>query len=489
MRSLAAGPKQSTSGSRKTRQLSCARMPLPDWVTTARRQLDRYLFPEAEPGPPCLSLSRLQSALLVTILLALAVLLQLVRIGWTGSLNTLWAEDGSILLREALTSGFVEAVFADYAGYLILVPRLIGEAVSPLPLRDVPAGFSILSSLVVAGCGFVIFRASAGHIANPYLRGLLAGLTVLTPIGGTESIASASYTLWYMLVATFWLLLWRPPTSTGAGLATVFIVLTGLSTPVVWFFAPLAILRALVIRNGRDRAIVMGYFASAAGQLLAVLTSSNEQVQPEWTVNIGAVLLQRIVDGTAFGLRLGGEMWAVLGWPFLLALTIASVAALALGLWRTTPSVRYLAALAIPIALGMFVISLYQRGVANPMLWAADAWNGHGGRYAIVPVMLLVSVVLAMVDRSWLGRSWHDRRTWAGAGMIAILLISAVVSLPAGNLEGRGTPPWSASVEKAEGTCATEPDEGVIFDISPPGFVLELPCSTVLAASDAEPRR
>lgn len=453
-----------------------------------RRRLDRYLFPDAPPNSG-LGLSNAQAGLLAAALLALVVFLQLARIGWTASLDSLWAEDGAVLLQDALTRGFVDAVFTDYAGYLILVPRLLGEAAAALPLRDAPAGISILSSLVVAASGFAVWHASSGHIVNPYLRGLLAGLTVLTQVGGIETIASASYTLWYMLFATFWLLLWRPRTSTGAALATAFIVLTCLSTPVAWFFAPLAILRAIAIRDGRDRAIVIGYFASAAGQFLAVaLASSEDQVKSELTGNIGTVLLQRIVDGTAFGLRLGGEMWAIFGWPFLITLTVAFVAALALGLRRTAPSVRYLAALAIPIALGMFVISLYQRGVATPMLWPADAWNGDGGRYVLVPVMLFISVILAMVDQSWRGRARGDRRTWLGFGVVAIIALTALVSFPAENLEGRGTPPWSASMDKSEQICSAAPRETATFDISPPGFVLVLPCSTILS-SDAEPRR
>jgi hypothetical protein len=464
-------------------------MPLPDRVTAARRHLDRYLFPDAEPEAFRLGLSRRQAVLLATALIAAAVLLQLARVGWSGSLKSLWAEDGSVLLQEALTHGTVDALFAEYAGYLILVPRLIGEIASAVPLRDAPVAFSVLSALVAAASGLAVWFAAAGHIHSPYLRGLLAGLTVLTPVGGTESIASASYTLWYMLFATFWLLLWKPRSATGAGLGATFIALTGLSTPVVWFFAPLAVLRALTIRDGRDRAVVVSYFASAAVQLLVVLTSSEKQVEPEWAGEIWTVLLQRVVDGTAFGLRLGGELWASFGWPFLIALTVVFVAGLALGLWRTSASVRYLAALAIPIALLMFVILIYQRAVAIPMLWPADDWNGDGGRYAVVPVMLFVSVILAMVDRSWRGRSWGDRRAWPGIAVAAIILVSGLISLPARNLGGRGTPPWSASVDRAERICSQGSRSEVGLAVSPPGFpAIELPCS-VVPSSVSQPQR
>ncbi|HEV2727217.1 MAG TPA: hypothetical protein VGV34_02930 [Solirubrobacterales bacterium] len=463
-------------------------MPLPDRVTAARRHLDRHLFPDPEPSPGA-QLSRGWNALLAASLLALAVVLQLARIGWTGSLDTLWAEDGAIYLQGALTQGFFDAITSEYNGYLVLVPRLIGEFGAAFRLADWAAAMATLSAVIVALCGFAVWHATAGLIVSRPLRAFLAGLTVLTSVGGVETVVSAANVPWFMLVAAFWLLLWRPRTYVGAGLAALFVALTALSTPGTLFFLPLALLRALAVRDGRDLTILGAYFGANLVQGIAMARSTYEQVDPVWTPDIWDVLVQRVVDGTVFGLRLGGEVWAVGGWTFLYALTAILVLGLALGLWRTSPGVRYLAALAIPIALAAFVFSVYQRAVATPMLWLPDDWNESAGRYAVVPVMLLLSVILAMVDRSWRGRRWGDRRTWVGLGLTALLVGSALVSLPARNVAARGTPPWSASVEKAERTCAAEPQGGAIFDISPPGFLFELPCSTVPASSDAAPRR
>jgi hypothetical protein len=463
-------------------------MPLPDRFAATRRHLDRHLFPDPQPAPGP-EPSRAWKALLVASLLAIAVVVQLARIGWTGSLDTLWAEDGAIYLEGALTEGFFGAITSEYNGYLVLVPRLIAEVGSALPLDDAPAAMAIVSAVFVALCGFAVWHASAGLITSRLLRGALAGLTVFTAVGGVETVVSAANVPWFMLVAAFWLLLWRPRTYLGAGLAGAFIALTALSTPGTLFFLPLALLRAFCVRDGRDLTIVGSYFGANLIQGIAILRSDYEQVEPVWTADIWDVLVQRVVDGTVFGLRLGGELWIAGGWAFLTALTVALVAGLGLGLWRTSPGVRYLAALAIPIALVAFLFSVYQRAVGTPMLWPAEIWNDAAGRYAVVPVMLLLSVILAMVDRSWRGREWGDRRTWLGLGLTALILVSALISLPARNLEARGTPPWSASVEKAEGTCGTTPDEEAIFDISPPGFAFALPCSNVPAASDAESRR
>jgi hypothetical protein len=463
-------------------------MPLPDRVVAARRHLDRHLFPDSPEsvGPES---SRAWNALLAASLLAIAIVVQLARVGWTGSLDSLWAEDGAVYLEEALTNGFFDALASEYNGYLVLVPRLIGEVGAALPLRDAPAAMAIVSGLAVGLCGLAVWFATAGHIASRLLRGTLAALTVFTAVGGTETPVSAANVPWFMLVASFWLLLWRPRTYAGAAFAGVFIALTALSTPGTLFFLPVALLRAFAVRDGRDLTILGAYFGANLVQGIAMARSTYDQVEPVWSSDVWDALVQRVVDGTVFGLRLGGELWAIGGWTFLVAVTIALVAGLALGLLRTTSGVRYLAALAIPIAIAAFVFSVYQRAVATPMLWPPDGWQDAAGRYAVVPVMLLLSVILAMVDRSWRGRGWGDRRTWLGLGLVALVLVSALVSLPARNLAARGTPPWSASMDKAERTCSATPGGGAIFDISPPGFAFELPCSTVLTASDAEPRR
>ena len=117
-------------------------MPLRERAVTARRFLDRNLFPASPPGPG--KLAGWEKGGLIAALLALAIVVQLARLGWTGSLDSLWAEDGSIFLQDALTQNFPQTLWSEYAGYLVLVPRLIGEAAAALPIAEAPAVVSIL---------------------------------------------------------------------------------------------------------------------------------------------------------------------------------------------------------------------------------------------------------------------------------------------------------------------------------------------------------
>lgn len=459
-------------------------MALRDRAENGRRLLDRYLFPE--PPAPADRGARWEKGGLIAALLALGIVLQLARIGWDASLNALWAEDGPVFLQGALTQGFGDAVGAEYSGYLVLVPRLIAEAASAAPLESAAAAVSILSATLVALCGLAVWYAAAGHIADPYLRGALVLATVLTPVGGLESIDSASYVSWYMLFAVFWVLLWRPRTLAGAIGGALLIVATVLSNPGVWFLLPLAALRAIAIRDRRDATIVGAYFGGSVVQLAAMLRSDYQGAEPLWTGDIWGVLLQRVIDGAVFGLRLGGGIWDELGWPFLAVLTLGVVAGFAVGLARSDGRARAFALVALPTAVAMFVLSVYQRGVATLMLWPAGAHGGNAGRYAIVPVLLVLSAAMVIVDRR--RRQGAKRGAQPAAALVGLVLLSVAVSYPAGDHAARGATAWDDALDRAASACAGDPAGEVSFPTSPP-FEMTLPCSQVPGGSDAPAQR
>ena len=123
------------------------------------------------------------------------------------------------------------------------------------------------------------------------------------------------------------------------------------------------------------------------------------------------------------------------------------------------------------------------------MLWHGGDWIADAGRYAVVPVMLMVSLIFALVDRGWRGRNWgRSPAGWESQWSLVILAPPSSRCRP-GTCSARGTPPWSASMDRAERTCSATPGAAAVFDISPPGFAFQLSCSTVLASSDADPRR
>jgi hypothetical protein len=443
-----------------------------DAVVAVRRNLGRSLFAAA----PATSrrLGRGAAAGLVVAFLVLATIAQLLRIGVGTALDSIWAEDGPVFLQGAMQSGLWHDVTQTYAGYLVVVPRLIGEVGNLVPLRDAAAAIAIASAVVVALSGLAVWVGSAGLIRSPWLRGTLVVVTVLAPTASLESVASGAYVLWYMCFATFWLLIWRPRTDVGAVLGAIFILLTALSTPEVWFLAPLAALRLLALRDRRDGLLVGAWILGSAIQIPAYVSSNEPQVQPLWSHDIWTAFLQRVLDGAALGEAAGGTAWDHLGWAWLIFLAVFLLVALAVALPRAGTAARWLAPLAIGIGFLMFVVSVYQRAVAPEMTWPAHTHFGDGGRYTIVPALLLVSLALVLVER--LEVRWRALAPWLGVAAAAILIAGVVASFDVSNDAGRGTPRWGAALDGAREECSGSTATAALVPISPPPFALSVAC-------------
>ena len=178
-----------------------------------RQVLDRSLFlPSAPQGA---RFAGWEGALVLVSFLALAVVLQLLRVGPSNALHSLFAEDGTVFLGGALANGFFADVSTPYAEYLVVIPRLIGELGAFVPLRDAAVVMNLASVLVVAASGVAVWYASSGHIHSPFLRAALVASMVLTPVA-SETVSSAANIAWHAVFAVFLLLFWRPATMRGA---------------------------------------------------------------------------------------------------------------------------------------------------------------------------------------------------------------------------------------------------------------------------------
>lgn len=446
-----------------------------------RESIRRFLFlapPEDGRRP---SSGRL--VLFALAFVALAVLLQLARLGFGSALDSLWAEDSTILLQGAYLDGFLDSVFSPYAGYLIVVPRLIGEIGIAVPLRETAAAVVLASTLVVALCGLVVWIAAAGHVRNAYLRGALVALTVLSPVASLESVGAGSYVLWYMLFAGFWVLLWTPRTTAGAVLGGLFLLLTGLSTPGLWFFAPLAALRLLAAADRRDAAILAGWAIGAAVQVPVLAANNESAVGPKWTADIWTGYLQRVLDGGVFGESLGGVGWEAFGWALLVALLVAALVALVLIARRSSPQVRAFVAVAVGTSLLMYAASVYQRAVGSELMWPAGEHFGNAGRYAIVPALLLASAAFVAIDRWPRPLPGPRQLPWAGLAATVIAALAIGSSFQVGDTSVRGTPGWTEAIDAAAAKCRGEGVGYAPVATSPPGFAFFATCQDLSDAS------
>lgn len=446
-------------------------------IRRLRSELDRSLFPAAPADT--LRFHGWEGALALVSFLALAGALQFFRAGPTESARALFAEDGPVFLRDALTHGFVDSLTSTYAEYLVVLPRLIGEIATIPPLRYAPETMNVLAVLVVALSGLCVWFASAGHLRNPFLRAVLVALVLLPPASGLETVVSATNVAWYTGFAVFWLLLWRPEATWSACLGALVVLATGLSSPTIFFFVPLAALRAIAIRDRRDALIAGAFGLALAIQLPVTLLSGEHVSDPRWTENILTTLLQRVVAGAALGLELGGEAWSSWGWPFLALIAVAVAAAL-LALARGAPRGRLFALLAVATAVLMFLASGYERALGDTMVWPEGSFNALGGRYAMIPALLVASAALVLADSRSPARG---RPAWPALATAAVLLTALVTSF--GGDANRQMPSWPESLRQAAAQCrAGGVTEATVF-VSPEGWSMPLPCERLESESAA----
>jgi hypothetical protein len=435
-------------------------------IRRLRGDLNRSLFLSAQPE--ALRFRGWEGTLVLVCFFAFAIALQFLRAGPDDSIKALFAEDGPVFLNGALDRGLLDSLTTTYAEYLVVLPRLIAEIATLVPLRYAPEVMNLSAALLAAISGLAVWICSAGLVRSTYLRALLVALVLLPPAAGLETVVSATNVAWYTSYAAFWLLLWRPDTKWGAALGALLILVSGLSSPVFFFFAPLALLRAIAIRDLRD-GLIVGAYAVALAIQLPVTLAVNES-DPTWTTNVLITFLQRVVSGSAIGFELSSEAWVSWGWPFLVAICVAVAAALVALALRAT-SGRLFAAIAVPTAIAMFIASGYQRSLGDIMVWSLDTSNGLGGRYAMIPAILISSAAVVLADSR--GRS-SAARPWAAVATAAVLLLAVVTSF--GGDANREMPSWSGSVRGAAALCHNRNISAATVFVSPEGWSMEIAC-------------
>ena len=204
----------------------------------------RHPFAVLFPMQPAVRFHR-RDALVVAAAVVIGTFAQVIRLPGDAAYNTIWAEDGSVFLNQAINQGVLHAFTIPYAGYLHVVPRLLATVAALLPLQWAAAIFGIGSALVVSLLGVFLYEAAAGHIMSRALRLVLAAMFVAVPVVGFETEANATNLHFYFDFVAMWALLWRPQSRIANGLSTVVCFLAASSDPITLFVLPIAIARLL----------------------------------------------------------------------------------------------------------------------------------------------------------------------------------------------------------------------------------------------------
>ena len=176
-----------------------------------------------------------------------------------------WDEDGTQVIPGLLVHGW-KSLFYPVNGYLIIVPKVISAVSLSISGLYYPMVSTILAWTFVAG---VCVAISVSPIA---LRGgpLLGIFTLLIP-SDPEAFGIPLYTFWWASLLLFLVTLWNPR-STGITWRLTFIILGGLSSPIIFLVTPFILLRAILLRQKRaETAILVAALLCCSAQAVAML--------------------------------------------------------------------------------------------------------------------------------------------------------------------------------------------------------------------------
>ena len=389
------------------------------------------LFPESPESAPPVPVRRLLSAVLQLVAVVLGAVLLLERIPGLPSWDTIYNDDKWEFLRQAFQQPW--HVFIPYGGYYQLLPRVIVQFAQYLPLAQASRLLAVCGALIASGCGLFIFHASAGHVRAMPLRAVLGAAVVLMPIAVIEIADSTVNAPWYLLLATFWALLWRPRTRMGMAAAALVAFAATSSEIVCVLFAPLVAARLFVLRRPREHAVTAGWLAGCLVQVPAVLSSfhsGQSRVGQLGSLGHSLAFYAHEVVLPAPGWHLAWWLQSFAGKNGATAIVAILLVAAVGAILGTQPSSRPFVVTALLTGFAFCLFETTVNGhVASLPLWKFG--QEPGSRYTVLPIFLIQAVVIVGID--YLVRQRGGLRRPGTASLLPAIAVFTLVAVLGGS--------------------------------------------------------
>jgi hypothetical protein len=414
---------------------------------------------------------------LAAVAVVVGAALSLARLRGPGPFNSIFAEDATNFLSDALYHGPVDAVTKPFNGYFHIGPRLLTEVATFFPLPWMPAVMSIESALVLGLIGVLVFVASAAHLTSLPAR-LMVSVPVVVAAAAENAAATTTNNVatlqFFAVYAVFWVLLWSPSSRTARAVGLIVVGLTAASTMLSVVLVPLALVR-LYVRRGWYEAVLASLLVAGAGLHTTALalgwTARPSFLKPThhvwWAFD---EFFRWGVPHMVFGYRWSGyPIEAVSHRQFVLAELAACVLVLVLVaalVRRRAPEhgdpgpIWLLAGVAGAYAVGILVFQYMSSGRPEE-------------RYVITPALLLLVAVAAALHpprRRW---SPHQVPFYAFAALLVVVTAVNYVGIDSNRTVG---PAWDVELAKARAFCATAPIEAQVDVDGGGGGRVRVPC-------------
>jgi len=393
---------------------------------------------------------------------------------WAG----IYAEDLKIFLPQALHKPW--HLLVPNNGYIELVPRLIAQFATYLPLRDAAAVFAITGALITTGCALFIFHVSSGHVRSPMLRFVLALAVVLLPVALIEIADSGVDAPWYLVFALFWAVLWRPKTPAGMAGAAAIAFFTAASTTMSVVFAPLLLARVIAFPRLREHAVTAGW---AVGCLL----------QLPYVVSNLASVHSRAGHPASPGLALAfyghDVVLPALGWHLAWWLQSAAGRNGATMIIGAILAIFFLWALITQRGrVRMFVVASLMTGFLYTVFGATLSSNltvlkvtqdaEHGSRYTTLPIFLISSAAIVVVDSFIRDRQVRLQTVAAVTALVGVLSVGWVTDFRYNGFRSNDATYWPPIATAWLHACERKPD-GVIYERAGSQVRKPIPCASL----------
>ena len=215
------------------------------------------MAPSVSPGPQGLLGRRAVRVGIEILAVLVAAVAMLPRVAHIPAWDLVYAEDNGVFLVQALAHPW--DLLAPFGGYLELVPRILGQIVSLLPLRYAALIYAFSGALIAAICALFTYHASEGYIRSPWLRAMLGAALILLPLAPIEMADAGVTSPWYLLPTAFWAVMWRPRTRWGMLAAALMAFAAASSVIITIIYIPLLVIRVIALPRWREHAVTIGF--------------------------------------------------------------------------------------------------------------------------------------------------------------------------------------------------------------------------------------
>lgn len=409
-----------------------------------------------------------RSANLIT---GLALLLGGCVINWfrlpANSHDTLYAEDGSLFLRDALVDPW-GTLFAPYDGYQHLLPRIATNLVAHLfPPEQWANAVSMSACLIVGAIAATTWWATSSLPITAGARLGLALIPVLSRVAGIEAIANVSNVHWYCLYLIPWVLTCQIKNRFIGVLAFTIALVTTCTEIQTGLFTPLA---AWVFLRGKSRYGAWGWALGMAIQLASYLFQGRATgaEHPTPMEMLRGFLFNGFLGGVSAHVSANRLTVERAGWFALATVCAVLILACVVTIMRSRHSTLISLAISLPtVAACSWALAHYYLNYPALNFASGPFKLARWGTASAMLLWALVPLAAGTSTRAWV-------RRLAVVGLVATMAGSFVVP------NSRSGTYWRPELAKAVDYCASSGADAVTLNILPADTTAEYPCEALL---------